>query len=401
MVRFTPNDPTGIAVNAGGTGPADFTVNPSGTAVGLEIWHRTVRFDPAAPPPPPFVLGPVWDPPHPTRALHADVPVGGLYQARLFEKGRGSAALAEKPPPELLVGRVDTPCAGPKTRLKFLTACIERPQTLLTPGGTFVTAAFATSAPVMARVQISDSPPQVAPLTGHPFFGNQEVIATATSDRPALMHEFSLIDDLRSPLTSSHVGLRPGTELFFLIVVWDAAGFFDFVWNTTGEAPATPPEKIKVKNRIVEARVAAVHCYEDSDRHSFGEADFTFGLTGGARTVTQTFTWDPMALRSDMTPLPAWATALQLVAPFTDDRVVVWVDATEDDSGSFPSDSDDGASTAGRLGGGAGRGTPLSFPAGEGREQVTDQPLVLHSVPTTDGELLSFSTTVVYSVTYA
>ncbi|MDV5143075.1 hypothetical protein R1T08_01750 [Streptomyces sp. SBC-4] len=34
MVRFTPNDPTGTAVNTGsGSGQASFTVNPAGALV--------------------------------------------------------------------------------------------------------------------------------------------------------------------------------------------------------------------------------------------------------------------------------------------------------------------------------------------------------------------------------
>ncbi|MGV9270727.1 hypothetical protein ACWDRR_39520 [Kitasatospora sp. NPDC003701] len=401
MVRFTPDNSTEIAVNAGTAGRADFTVAPSGSAVGLEVWHRTIPFTPGAPPPP-FVLGPVWNPPHPTRTFHQDIPVGFLYQARLFEKGRGSPALAEKPPPELLIGKVDTPCLGGKTRSAFLTGCIQRPQALITPGGTFVSVAFATSDLTMARVQISDSPPQVETLTGHPFFSDQQVVAAAASDRPAWMHEFSLIDDLHSPLTSDHIHLTPGAELHFIIVVWNAAGFFDFIWNTTGAAPSTPPEKIKVKSRTVEARLVRVHCYDDSDDLSFGEAHFTFGLAGGAMPVTQTFRWDPMASDSDMPPTPLLATPLKLVAPFTDFGVVVWVDATEEDKvGSVPPDSDDSASTAGPLGSGAGRGTPLSFPVGEGREEVTNRLLELQSVPTTDGDMLSFGAKILYSVSYA
>ncbi|MFJ8713078.1 hypothetical protein ACIRD9_07740 [Streptomyces violaceus] len=71
-----------------------------------------------------------------------------------------------------------------------------------------------------------------------------------------------------------------------------------------------------------------VHCYNDSDKLSFGEAGFTFSLTGGGTSVTNSFTWDPMADNSDMAPNPGLGTPVQLAAPFTDDKVFARIDAT-------------------------------------------------------------------------
>jgi hypothetical protein len=62
-------------------------------------------------------------------------------------------------------------------------------------------------------------------------------------------------DELTARDISGHPALRTGQKLFFVILCWDAAGSWDLVWNTTGVAPATPPELITTKQRVVEVRL--------------------------------------------------------------------------------------------------------------------------------------------------
>ncbi|MGV9270726.1 hypothetical protein ACWDRR_39515 [Kitasatospora sp. NPDC003701] len=366
---------------------------------GLEFWERTIPFPsggtPAAPPPD-FSLrtGPVSeDPVSPT--IQA-VPLGSIYQVRALNRGSGSARLAENPDPQRTIGALDFPSITRGPRRTHLTACGNKPRVVVTPGGTFVSIAFATQSLTMARVQLLDSSPEMAGPggTADPYFFAPNVIASAVSTSPALVHRLSLVDQISSTSTG-HIPLRTNQVVWFNVLAWDDQGNYDVVWNTTGLAPATPPETIRTKQRVVRARLARLYCHDDSDQLGSGSGAFTFAMTGGSSAVTSDpVSWNPMST-GDMLEVPAGTTDLVISPPDAATTVRVRVDGVEDDSGSFPSDSDDKASTA------DGKGPALPFPIGRGKEVVTDTVITLKSLPTTlSGDELSFSADIVYDIDY-
>ncbi|MEE1822409.1 hypothetical protein PUR61_09410 [Streptomyces sp. BE20] len=400
MVRLIPDRTAAIALAGGAVFHLDASDSVGGQTH-LELWERTLPFTPAGVPAtaplPPFTLrpGPVSE--SPTSPTVQAVPLGSIYQLRLFNRGHGSAELAENPQPRrLTLGALDFPSIG-RGHATFLTGCGDKPRVMVTPGGTFVSMAFVTQSRTMARVQLLGSTPQTESF-GHPVFLAPDVIADAVSPRPAIVHRVSVVDRI-SAATPGHIPLRTNQELWFTILAWNEAGDYDIVWNTTGLAPATPPEVVRTKQRVVRARLARLHCHEDSDKIGSGSGEFTFGITGGSATaMSPPVSWKPMTT-GDMLEVPA-GPDLTISPPDAAATVRVWVDGTEDDSGSVPQDDDDRASTADYLGGGPGRGTSLPFPAGQGKELVTDAVLTLASAPVTLGDRFEYSADVVYSVDY-
>ncbi|MFD4502720.1 hypothetical protein [Streptomyces sp. NPDC058457] len=358
-------------------GTAEYEVDPTGPTPRLEVWDREVPFSSTAPS---FSKNGVYSS---TTTLTRGAATGKLVQAHLFRENEG--------PNGDLIGKVDIPSLN-EVRADFLTRCTEgRPQLEITTGGTFVSVSVASSVPTKVRIQLGNQPPQLD--SGMPFFNPEEVVASAVSAAPKVMHKLTLLDELTQPETSGHAPLRSGDKLFFIVLAWDSLGHWDFVWSSKGAAPATVPESFTTKRRIVNTRIAQLFCFNDSDDLSDGEAAFKFVVKGGASPQSKTITWDPMASGARKT-ISAGTTDIIVNPPDAAGKVTVRVEGTEDDSGSFPPDSNDTATA------GLDSGTPLVFPVGPANEQVTNQLLTLDSHATSNGELLSFSADIVFSVNY-
>ncbi|TVZ76876.1 hypothetical protein [Streptomyces sp. BK340] len=365
-------------------GTAEFTIDPTGPTPRLELWERQVPFDlvPPLQPLPPFKKTGIFSS---TTTLTRSVPKGTLFQARLFRELDG--------PNGPLIGKVDIPSLLESNRANFLTSCAEGhvPQLQITPGGTFVSTAIASSVPTKARVQLSTNIPNLD--GGIPFFDPEEKVASTVSDTAQIQHNLTLLDELTEPEIIGHTPLLSGQGLFFVILAWDSLGHFDYVWSSKGPAPATQPESISTKQRVVSARLSQLFCFDDSDDASDGEASFRFIVAGDTGAAFKTIKWEPMESGSRRA-VSGGESDVTLNPPDTAGKVTVRVEGVEDDSGSLFPDSNDTA-TAGED-----SGTPLPLPVGPADEQFTDRLLTLDSHPTSNGELLSFSADVVFSVTY-
>jgi hypothetical protein len=281
--------------------------------------------------------------------------------------------------------------------VNFLTRCAAIPQVEITRGGTFIRFSFASATATRARVQLGLTPPQLN-SQGFPQFNNPiDVVASAISNKPALVHDVTLVDELLEPDITGHAALRSGQTLFYVILAWNAAGDWDAIWNSTAalSSTGTPlPEAITTKQRSVTVALRKLTCLDDSDDLSAGEASFTFRVRGGTVDQTKTVTWDPMDSGS-ISPSYSNSTKVTINPPDASGGVDIRLEGTEDDSDSVPPDSDDKASPQGLSG-----FTPLKFPVGEGKEEATDQVLVWTSQQLTFSEVLSFESEIVYNVSY-
>jgi len=385
MARLVPINRTELALVSTATGgSADFTVETAGSTPKVEIWERVLPFTPGATPPP-FTMGGVFA--NDTN-LSRPVTTGGIYQVRLFRENQGNATLEGD-----LLGKLDFPCVRRAARVNFLTRCASMPQVDITRGGTFMSMAFAANVPTRARIQIGINAPALDGV-GFPFFLPQDVVASAVTDGPKLLNKATLVDELLQSDTNGHLPLVTNQTLFFVIFAWDATGAWDLVWNTTGVAPATPPESIKTLQRVVNVRLHRLRCLDDSDDLSQGEATFKFIVKHDTNTVEKTANWNPMPT-GGQTLIPFGTASVQVDPPNAAGSVTVRIEGEEDDTGSFPPDNNDLAATHGLVGGDA-----LFFPVGEVKEQVNDALVVYFSQPRTFSELLSFAAEVVYSVKY-
>lgn len=385
MARLVPINRTELALVSTATGgSANFTVETAGSTPKVEIWERVLPFTPGAPPPP-FTMGGVFAN---DTSLGRPVTTGGIYQVRLFRENQGNPTLQGD-----LLGKLDFPCVRRQARVNFLTRCASMPQVDITRGGTFVSMAFAANVLTRARIQIGVNPPAIDGA-GFPFFLPQDVVASAVTDGPKLLNKATLVDELLQSDTNGHRPLVTNQTLFFVIFAWDATGAWDLVWNTTGVAPATPPESIKTLQRVVNVRLHRLRCLDDSDDLSQGEATFKFIVKHDTDTEEKTFDWDPMPTGGQKL-IPFGTASVQVNPPNAVGSVTVRVEGEEDDTGSFPPDNNDLAATHGLVGGDA-----LFFPVGEVKEQVDDTLVVYFSQPRSFGELLSFAAEVVYSVKY-
>jgi hypothetical protein len=415
MARLFPSNPIGpieVAFGTpGGTGTAFFTVNngsgsPPPT---VEIWERTIPWTPPVPPPPapppppppPFAPGGTF--PNPTTVTNLTsvtrpVPLGGLYQVRLYRLGQGRSD-GEGP----VLGKLDFPCINPELRQNILTQCADVPQLDGSTGGTFVSMAFATSVPSMARAQLGAAQPDVIAsggvLAGPALSTPPAVVASAVSEGGSKrLHKMTLIDKLLQPDTELHAPLLPGNALFFVVLAWNAEGSWDFVWNTTGIAPATSPETVMTKRRAVSVRLSKLHVFDDSDDLSDGEGEFKLVVTrdSGVSVNTQSFSTSfETGQTVSVPPNMQFNSGLEVITP-ANRQILVRVDGHEDDTGSFPPDDDDYASAPLGFTG----GQPLVFPVGEGKEEADNELLALPSVPHAVGGKLSFLAELRISVKY-
>ena len=378
MAIIFPKDDLEIA-DAGG---AKVQVLPAGATGGGELWTRAISFGATAPD---FALNGGFS--SVATVTSGALPVGGLFQARLFRAGEGPAGV--------VLGMLDFPVLAREARTDYLTACAELPQVDITVGGTFASISFATNVKTIARVQLATTPPERNGI--FPFFKPSDVVASISSLEPKLLHRVSLQDLLTDRQTSDHTPMLSGAKLFFTILVWTADGKWDYVWSSLGAAPNEAPATIKLKGRRVGVRLSSLYCNDDSDSATFGEADFRMIVRdSNGVDVSAPFRWAPMATNSFSPQIPPGTVDVILLPPKASGRVSVRISAEEDDSDILGGDDNDTA-----LAGGPG-GTRLAFPAGEGKELVTGQVMNLGSDPAFAGgdDSLEFGAQIVFSVKY-
>ncbi len=191
--------------------------------------------------------------------------------------------------------------------------------------------------------------------------------------------------------------LLPGTTVFFNILAWDAAGAWDSIWNTTGVAPTTIPESLKLKRRRVSVLLDKLHVFDDSDDLSDGEGEFKLVVSQAGASQTRKFSSSFESGKPVSVPISMSVDIGPETITSANHGVLVRVDGAEDDSG-FPwLDDDDLASTTLTLGSG---GWPLPFPVGEGQEEVNSQLLSMPSKMMTSGDTFSFLAEIVYDINY-
>jgi hypothetical protein len=189
--------------------------------------------------------------------------------------------------------------------------------------------------------------------------------------------------------------MLPGNKFRFVILVWDSNGSWDYIWNATSSSPPAAPQTISTKERFVDVRLTKLYYLDDSDDLSNGEGSFTLVVQEQlppALPKKSTLSVATFATGTDLNIVPPKRITIGPEVVTDDTRnVSVQVKGLDDDSGSFPQDSDDLAETV---------MTPLDLPIGEGKEEVIDRKLSLWGNPTTDGEELRFVADLLYSVTY-
>ena len=121
MAIIFPKDDLEIA-DAGG---AKVQVLPAGATGGADLWTRADQLSGATAPD--FALNGGFS--SVTTVTSGALPVGGLFQARLFRAGEGPAGV--------VLGMLDFPVLAREARTNYLTACAELPQVDITVGGTF------------------------------------------------------------------------------------------------------------------------------------------------------------------------------------------------------------------------------------------------------------------------
>jgi hypothetical protein len=375
MANIFPEGELEIADTAG----AKVLLVPDGPTGEYELWTRQVSFGAAAPA---FSLKGVFG--SLSTVPSGALPLGGLFQARLFRKDQGPAGA--------LLGTLDFPVLGREARADYLTACAETPQVDITVGGTFASISFATNVKTMARVQLATSPPGQDGLL--PVFKPTDVVATATSLEPKVLHRVSLQDLLTDRETTDHSPMLPRATLFFTILAWTNDGKWDYVWSAAGAAPGQSPAKITLKDRRVGVRLSSLYCNDDSDSSTFGEADFLLIVRdSNGVDVSAPYRWSPMASGSLSPLIPPGTVDVILMPPRASGRVTVRITAKEDDSGT-PFDDDDTASAGGAT------GAALFFPAGEGKEEALGLVRNFTSNPGDGDDILAFAAQIVYSVRY-
>ena len=178
-----------------------------------------------------------------------------------------------------------------------------------------------------------------------------------------------------------------------MLFAWNDQGSWDFVWNTTGVAPASLPESFWTLKRVVDVSLTRLLCLDDSDDLSDGEATFKFFVQHAAGKSERSLTWDPMGTGKERN-FPIGSIGFQINPPDAAGVVEIRVEGLEDDSWSFPPDDDDPASypLTGYV--------PLPFPVGEGREDVSNRRITGRSQPHTASNSFMFDADIVYSVEY-
>lgn len=356
-------------------GTAEFHVFP-GRHSTVEVWERVVPF---GGPVPDFTPAVSTD--QPTQQTRTGLPLGSLYQVRLYDAGEG------RPDGEGRVhGALDFPCLSSTNgeRESIIDRCRRAAQVEISPGGTYVSVGVAVCPASMVRVQLGREEPIVG-NNGLGHFDRGTLAASAVSLAPRKVHQLDVQHRSFDPEP-----LLPGNDVRFVVLAWTADGFWDYVW-TTGET-GQPPEAVTLKRRRVEVKLTDLFIDDDSDDLSGGEAMFTLVVKHGLTTETQSFSTTVHSGHA-VTGIPPFMrvdTGLQAIPSILDGVVSVLVTAREDDSGSVPPDSDDFAHAY--FG-------PLELPSGPA-ETVSGQKLEVTST-VDSGDPFRFRAQIAYSVTYA
>lgn len=366
-------------------GKAEYTIDPTGTpGTIVEIWERTILF-PAAGTSitvPKFTFGGVFSS---TTPMSRPVKLGGLYQVLLYEQDAGNEDGTGN-----VLARRNFPCVLQEGgRSNFLTKCTETPQLDIRSGGTFASLAFAASKLTMARVQLcSDKPFANAATQNLPTCVDKRVVANAVSiaDGPSFLHRLNPTDRR----------ILSGSPVFFVILVWDENGNWDYVWHFNGVAPGAIPQSFTTLKRSVEVQLIRLGFIDDSDSSTNGEGDYTLVVRPGvAGTPLKKANFNVATFETNtsltISPPKTIAFGPDVVTAKTQE-VSVQVQGHDDDSGTPFGDDDDFAETD---------MTALDFPIGETRERVTDQFLSLDSHFTAGDDILHFVADLLFSVNYA
>ena len=382
---------TGLEIVTGTSateGQAKFTIDTTNVPK-VEIWERTIPFPPPGPMPlpPAFTSGGVFAN---MTFLSRNVPLAHLYQVRLYREGEGNAAGDGN-----VLDQLNFPCVlKDGGRTNFLTRCADKPQLDITAGGTFVSLAFAANTLTMARAQLSRREPQFS-TDNLPTFQARSAVATAhsASTGPKLLHKLVLSDEQ----------MLPGDQFFFVILVWDATGKWDFVWHPDAIAPSAPPiapsaapQKITTKQRLIDVRLTKLHYLDDSDSTTNGEGNFSLIVQQGAPPVPpkkETLGAATFATGTSLPVVPPMKITLGPEVVAADQRnVSVRVTGFDGDMSGVPDGDDSDSADTGAI--------PLALPTGEGKEEVIDRSLVLIGHPSGGDDTLRFLAEVLYSVTY-
>jgi len=368
-------EPKGIEV--AWNGEARFAIN-TGAIPGMrtvDLWERIVPF--GATTMPDFRLVQSEDDYH--EVTRSSLPLGSLYQVRLYDSGYGRRSGDGN-----VLSALDFPSLVKSSdHPQLIDRCLQAPQIDFLVGGTYASASVAVCPPGMARVQLGRGSP--VSDTGLGYFAAQDTVASAVSLAPNNMHRL----DITSRPSEDEDPLLPGNDYGFVVLVWNENGLWDFAWNTAGSGP---PGTLTLKRRRVQVRLADLFIIDDSDKHSPGEATFTLEVTRGSSSTTTLSFNDTVHSGHQLiavSPKMRVDTGAAKVVSLHDGSVSVNVKAHEDDSGSVPSDSDDYSHAY--FG-------HLDLPSGPG-EQVSNQILSVNSIRDS-GNTFSFTAQIVYSVRY-
>lgn len=278
-------------------GRVEFTVTPApfGDAV---LFEREVPFAATAATVPSFrlvhrVFTEDLNDPH-TFAAN----LGSLYQARLYR--RYDVDDDQMPGDEVVpIGRLDLPCISVEARSDLLTRCAgDRAQINVGVGGNYVSVAVATgNAKSRAILLVGDRAPRELDIgQGHlvPFFNDMPAISFATSTQGDRLHRVFAPPSASVYLTDR---IYPQQSVWYIALVWEADGKWDYVWSETGIGGTADAQQLTALTRTISLDVNRLTCVDDATFD--GEDDpvtFTLALqnAGGDDLATDTYDWDGM-----------------------------------------------------------------------------------------------------------
>jgi hypothetical protein len=236
-----------------------------------------------------------------TRLHSADVPIGSLYQARLFRRDAISPG-TQPTDDDVPLGRVDLPAIITEARTNLLTTCDpERAQIVLDAGGNYLKAALATGgARTRMLLLVGDIEPTLVQLqVPFPRFSDRNPVAASASRNSGLLHR------VIAPPPNSHQStdrVSPQQSIFFIALVWTENGSWDFVWSETRKAGEDgEPQELTTKTRTIEIEVRQMTCVDDD--HFDDDPHFLFALESEAEVLaSKGFTWEDMSSGSITKP---------------------------------------------------------------------------------------------------
>jgi len=299
-----------------------------------------------------------------SKKLSVETPeLGHLYCFRLFAAQTGSPNGDGN-----LIDELNIPRLKSGMRRQYLTMCTEgAPQLAIESGGTFIRANLGSGSVVTrALFFVSDKEPNWPNGEFPVLLGAtaSNFLLSVASDTTDLFHEVVVVD-LRADGWPDSRRLGPDMKVYFVALVWDSGGGFDFTWTTdigmpVGASVPPPAEAVMTKRRKITLKVTELVCLDDSDDLSDGEAEFKITLDPAAPGTrdTRDVSWKPMETGSIL----SLDQLFDLSGPEAE-SVSIAVRGTEDDESSFPiSDEDDTAGASAKL----------TFRSGPGTETFND-----------------------------